>query len=153
MTRVKDLRVRQLDAKLEPFRALRDSPPPSGGWAKAIREALGISVRQMARLTGLSRTSVTSAEQSEAKGSIQMDTLRGLAQALDCELVYAVVPRRSLAETLHRQAVRKATHMLGRVDESMRLEAQGVDPGELSAQVQELAAELLRERGRDFWDL
>lgn len=152
MVRVEDLRIRQLDEKLEPFARLRSTRPPPEGWAKAIREALGISVRQMARRTGRSRTSVTSAERGEAKGSVQMETLEGLAEALDCDLVYALVPRRSLARTLEIQARRKAEHLLGGVDDSMRLEAQGVEPDEMSKQVEALAEDLLRERGRDFWN-
>jgi len=153
MARVEDLRVRQLDEKLGDLKPLRNRRPPPSGWAKAIREALGISVRQMAKRTGLSRTSITSAEKGEAKGTVQLATLEGLADALDCELVYALVPRGSLAETIRQQAYRKASGMLGRVDDSMRLERQGVERDELARQIEELAGELLQNRGRDFWDV
>jgi predicted DNA-binding mobile mystery protein A len=147
-----DLRIRQLDEALASFEALRRPPPPPG-WAKAIREALGISVRQMARLTGLARTSVTNAEAGEAKRTVQLDTLERLADALDCDLVYALVPRTSLAGTLEAQAKRKAARLVDRVSDSMELEAQGVGDAATERQVGELAATLLRERGRDFWDV
>jgi predicted DNA-binding mobile mystery protein A len=147
-----DLRIRQLDEALASFAALRRPPPPPG-WAKAIREALGISVRQMARLTGLARTSVTNAEAGEAKRTVQLDTLERLADALDCDLVYALVPRTSLAGTLEAQAKRKAARLVDRVADSMELEAQRVGDAATERQVGELAATLLRERGRDFWDV
>lgn len=153
MGKLDDLQVRQLDEALAPFASLRDRPPPPRGWARAIREALGISLRQMARLSGSSRTSITSAEAGEANGTVQFDTLRGLAEALDCDLVYALVPRTSLAETLEAQARRRAELLVGRVADSMKLEAQGVEADETERQVGELAATLLRERGRDFWDV
>jgi predicted DNA-binding mobile mystery protein A len=153
MGKMDDLRIRQLDEALAPFsERLRDRPPPATGWAKAIREALGISVRQMSRRTGLSRTSITSAEAGEARGTVQFDTLQGLADALDCDLVYALVPRTSLAQTLESQAHAKAAHLVGRVADSMKLEAQGVADEATERQASELAASLLRDRGRDFWD-
>jgi predicted DNA-binding mobile mystery protein A len=153
MAKLDDLRIRQLDEALTPFTPLRHRPPPVTGWAKAIRGALGISVRQMSRRAGLSRTSITSAETGEAKGTVQFDTLRGLADALDCDLVYALVPRTSLAHTIEAQASRKAAALVGRVADSMKLEAQGVDDEATEHQVRDLAAKLLRDRGRDFWDV
>jgi len=153
MGKMDDLRIRQLDEALAPFTELRNRPPPATGWAKTLREALGISVRQMSRRTGLARTSITSAEASEAKGTVQFDTLQGLADALDCDFVYALVPRSSLAGTLVSQAQKKAAHIVGRVADSMKLEAQGVADEATEYQVTELARTLLRERGRDFWDV
>jgi predicted DNA-binding mobile mystery protein A len=153
MGKLDDLRIRQLDEALAPFAPLRHSSPPATGWAKAIREALGISVRQMSRRTGLSRTSITSAEKGEARGTVQFDTLRGLADALECDLVYALVPRTSLAQTLEAQARRKAAALVGRVADSMKLEAQGVEDDATERQVRDLVATILRDRRRDFWDV
>ena len=150
---MEDLRIRQLDEALEPFDFLRRRPPPLTGWAKAIREALGMSIRQMSRRTGLSRTSISSAEAGEAKGTVQFDTLQGLADALDCDLVYALVPCSSLARTLEAQAEKKAAQLVGRVADSMELEAQGVPDEETKHQIKELATTLLRDRGRDFWNV
>jgi len=153
MGKMDDLRIRQLDEALAPFASLRLRPPPSTGWAKAIREALRISLRQLSRRTGLSRTSINSAEAGEARGTVQFDTLKGLADALDCDLVYALVPRSSLALQLETQAKEKAAELVGRVADSMKLEAQGVADEDTERQVRELAATLLRDRGRDFWDV
>jgi predicted DNA-binding mobile mystery protein A len=153
MTSLDDLRVRQLDEALAPFGELRNRPPPPGGWAKTIRNALGISVRQMARRAGVSRTSITSAEAGEAKGSLQLDTLRGIADALECDLVYALVPRASLAHTLRNQARAKAAALVGRVSDSMKLESQGVADDVTAQQIDRPADELLRDRDRAFWDV
>ena len=66
------------------------------------------TLRQVAERAGLSATSVQSAELNEMKGSIQLDSLRKLADVLDCDLLYALVPRSSLANTLERQAKERA---------------------------------------------
>ena len=152
MSRIADLRVRQLDEALQSFANMRERPPPAQGWARTIREALGMSLRQLAERTGLSQTTVRSVEINESRGKVQLDSLRALAEALDCELVYALVPRTSLAASIEAQAVRRARGLVGRVSDSMELEDQGVPPADREWQIEDLTAEILRERGRDFWD-
>ncbi len=112
-----------------------------------------MSARQLAGRTGKSKTSVLSAEQNEASGTVQLDTLQNLADALDCDVVYAIVPRTSLRERLERQACTIAAQIVGRVSASMELEAQGVPEEESARQINELAEEVLRVRKRDFWDV
>jgi len=112
-----------------------------------------MSLRQVSQRAGLSKTSISSAEAGEARGTVQLNTLQRLADALDCDLVYALVPKSSLARTLEVQAEKKAAQRVGRVADSMELEAQGVPDGETERQVGELAGRLLRDRGRSFWDV
>ena len=148
-----ELRVRQLDQALGRLRVLRHRPPPDEGWIRTIREALGMSLRQLARRADLSKTSVTRAEKTEQSGRIQLGTLRRLAEGLDCDLVYALVPRHSLRESLDDQAERTAQQLVDSVSESMELEDQGVARSERERQVRELASQMVRERKRDFWDV
>ena len=152
-TRFDELRVRQLDEALAPFQDLRSRPPPQRGWLRTIREALGMTARQLAARTGKSKTTVLSTERNEATGTVQLDTLQNLADALDCDLLYALVPRTSLRERLERQACMIASRTVGRVSASMELEAQGVPEEERARQIDELAEEILRARKRDFWDV
>jgi len=109
--------------------------------------------RQLAARTEKSKTTVLSAERNEASGTVQLGTLQNLADALDCDLVYALVPRTSLRERLERQACMIAAQTVGRVSASMELEAQGVPETERARQIDELAEEILRARKRDFWDV
>jgi len=150
---IDDLRVRQLDDALLPFAELKHRPPPSQGWARTIRETLGISLRQLSERAGLSKTTVRSAERNESRGTVQLKSLRTLAEAMDCDLVYALVPRTSLAESIRLQAERIASGLVHRVSDSMKLEQQGVSPVENERQIRDLTAALLRDRGRDFWDV
>jgi len=100
---------------------------PARGWLRAIREAIGQSQGDIAGRLGVKRQSYAQFEASEQTGSISMGSLRRAAAAMDCELVYFVVPRgpvaRSYAELalIHDPAARhvKAT------DQSMALRGGG----------------------------
>ncbi len=102
---------------------------PFRGWIKAIRESLGMSAEQVAKRLGISQPSVVAMEKSEAKGTIELATLRRAAAALNCTLVYALVPNKPL-ETIVRdraRAVARARRLP--IEHSMLLEDQAVSSG------------------------
>lgn len=142
--------TRQLDEALTPFRGV--SPPPSGGWVRAVREALGMTRIQFARRLGVSRPNTYRLEADEVSGGISLRRLRRAAEALDCRLVYALVPNDSLEAVVRRQAVRQAERRLARVNASQALEASAVANGPLERQIEDLATELTVERPRTLWD-
>ena len=126
--------------------------PPIRGWIRAIREALGMSSAQLAKRLGVRQPSAVALEQSEAKGTIELATLRRVAEALDCTLVYALVPNQPLEKMVQKRAEKAAAERITRVDHSMRLEHQGLSRGELQAQHKRLVADLLRGNPRRLWD-
>ncbi|MEQ9103078.1 MAG: mobile mystery protein A [Rhodothermales bacterium] len=146
------LRIRQLDTKIRPLQAEFLREVPNGGWIRLIRTALGMSMRQLADRAGVAKNSVAQAEDSEVRSAIQLDTLQAMADAMDCDLVYALVPRTSLHATLRRQAYKKASRLLARVSDSMALEGQAVSETEYKHQLNDIAEELMCTRGRDFWN-
>ena len=142
--------TRQLDQAL---RVLQNAPqPPSRGWVRAIREALGMTTSQFAKRLGITRPSVYDLEADEMSGGASLDRLRRAAAALDCRLVYALVPENSLEETVRRQALKQAKKRLGRVNVSQALEASAVDGESLSQQVDDLATELMVNRPSSLWN-
>lgn len=124
--------------------------PPSAGWVRAIRDALGLSTRQLGERLGVAAMSVTDLEKSERAGSAQLATLRRAADAMDCDLVYAFVPRSSLEEVVRDQALRVARRELARVHTTMHLEDQALPNEELEARVVQFAESLLDDRA--LWD-
>lgn len=152
MPKLNDLRLRQLDSALASAKALRFRPTPPEGWVRTIREALGMSLRQLASRAGLSKTSVAAVEKNEAKGSVQLDSLVRLADAMDCDLVYAIVPRDSLEGVVQAQATRAAERMVGSVADSMSLEDQATSEAERHQLVRELARRLRQGPG-SIWDV
>jgi predicted DNA-binding mobile mystery protein A len=142
----RNLRLKQLDRTLKPFRAAAKNPRPQKGWLRAIREATGISASEVARTLKTSRQLPVQLEKAEAEDRITLKSLRAAANALGCELVYALVPKaHTLHELLEQRARTEAKkHVLG-VEHSMALEDQAV--GRVDEAVEAETKRLLRKRG------
>lgn len=142
----------QLDTSLLRYAALRETAPPQKGWIKAIRDALGMSGQQLGKRLGVSRMRVAAMEQAEVTGATTLKTLRRAAEAMDCVLVYALVPKTSLKETLQTQARRKAVQDIARASRTMALEDQALARDETDKAVEAAAAALLDKMPKTFWD-
>ena len=97
---------------------------PRSGWLRAIREALAMSSNDLAARMGVAESTVVRLEASELADTAQLGSLRRAADALGCDLVYAVVPRRSLEQTVQEQARKQAAKFLAPVQHTMLLEDQ-----------------------------
>lgn len=150
--RTDQLRVEQLDRALQAAASAPPLPVPSGGWLRAVRNALGMSTRQLAAKVGVTHPAIVQAEQAEASGAISLRQLRHLADALGCELRYVLLPRTPLAEQVDAQAERKARERVAAITHTMALEAQ--EPGRDFAERQVAAVKdgLLRGRRSRLWD-
>ena len=126
----------------------RFSPPPKG-WIRAIRDALGMTGVQMAARMKLRPQTLEALEKSEASGSIQLGTLRRAAQALDCTLVYALVPNGSLEGAVKARARRIAERELRRVAHTMKLEAQDTGDAGKDERIDEYIRSI---KDRDLWN-
>jgi predicted DNA-binding mobile mystery protein A len=123
--------------------------PPVRGWIKAIREALGMSTAQLAKRLGIKQPSLVDLEQSEAKGTIELATLRRVAEALDCTLVYALMPNKPLEAIVRNRARAFLRRRREPVEHSMLLEDQKITAQDAGAQLDDV----LRETNpRLFWD-
>lgn len=138
---------RQLDRELEQLRPLVDVARPHKGWIRAIRDALGMSSTELAARLGVSQQRVSDLERGELRETIKLDTLRRAADALDCTLVYALVPRTSLDEAVTQQARRKAAAHLDPIAHHSRLEDQAVSDDDTASQLDDLAARFIDRRG------
>lgn len=137
---------RALDRQLGAYRPLATQPRPVLGWIRAIRDALGMSGADLAERLGIRQSSIVTLERSETAETIQLDTLRRAAAAMDCTLVYALVPNGSLDEIVRRRARAVAERQIAATDQSMRLEAQ-TPPDELREDlIEELAQQLVDSR-------
>jgi predicted DNA-binding mobile mystery protein A len=139
----------RLDARLAELKPLDRFAVPPKGWIRAIRDAIGMSGSKLGKRLGMTAQGVKSLEQSEANGKIQLSTLRRAAEAMDCVLVYAVVPRTSLKQMVDQRARELALRALRRVSHSMALEDQRVDR-DLETRIQTYIETALRDR--DLWD-
>ncbi|MDO9164480.1 MAG: mobile mystery protein A [Rhodoferax sp.] len=145
------LRVEQLQAALKAYEILLTKRAPSRGWLKEIREALGRTERQQAERLGISGSTLHKSEQSEAEERISLGQLRKLADGLDCELVYALVPRRPLPEVVQGRATQLAKEEVLGVAHTMGLEDQRPTDERIQKQVARRAEELLRGKWANLW--
>jgi len=122
----RDLRLRQLTRSLSAFEAAKQETRPQRGWLRAIREGLGLSLDDVGKRLGQSRRRIQEFEEAEKRDRITLDSLRRVAAALDCEFVYAIVPKSgTITELAERRARAQATEDVLDVEHSMALENQG----------------------------
>ena len=150
----KELRLAQMDAVLQVAASQSLPQRPPAGWLRAIREALGLPSAALAARLGITASGVRKLEQAEATDAITLGTLRRVAEALDCELQYALVPRRPLREMRWQQALHLAQQWQQRASRTMALEAQLVATPSAAAneRLEAMAQEILRTSGTRLWD-
>ena len=90
----------KLDETLLAFRVARIAAGERTGWLREVRQVVGIPVKEVARRLGVCKWEVFRLEKSESESRIMLGTLRRAAEALDCDLVYALTPRRGTLEEL-----------------------------------------------------
>jgi predicted DNA-binding mobile mystery protein A len=145
--------LQQLEETLAPYRRLTNLLPPARGWVHAIREALGMSGPQLAKRIGVrAPQSVEDMQGYEISGTIKLKTLRKLANALECDLVYALVPREPLEEIRRKRARAVASRLVKRVSHSMKLEEQGVSKQIEQDELNRRVESLLQGKAKKLWD-
>jgi predicted DNA-binding mobile mystery protein A len=117
----RQLRLSQLDRSLQDMRT--PPPRPTSGWISSVREALGITLDQIGKQIGSSRQAVQQVEKAEATNRITLGALRRTAEAMGCELVYALVPKSgTFAELAERPVRDRAARDVKSVVHTMMLE-------------------------------
>ena len=137
---------RALDDRFERIRPLLGEPRPHRGWVRAIRDALGMSGAELAARMGVSQSTVVDIERSEAEQTVKLETLQRAAEALECELVYFLVPRTTLEDAVRERARAKAARHLDRVAHHSRLEDQELTSDAQRAQQDRFAEDLIDRR-------
>lgn len=147
-----DARARKHLDRLFSASPITELARPPKGWVRAIRDALGLTSRQMGARMGKTHSTIAALEKGEAAGTVSLNTLRAAAEALDCRLVYALVPNQPLETTVRRQARKAAETRLRRVHHTMSLEAQSLRKADLETELDRLTDEVLRTGGSRLWD-
>lgn len=65
-------------------------------WLRAARQAQNLKGVDMAKLMGVSPARISMMEGDELRGAVTIKMMQKAAQALDCEFVYAVIPKKAL---------------------------------------------------------
>ena len=132
----RQLRLRQLARSLAAFDAAKQELRPQHGWIRAIREGLGLTLEDIGKTLGVSRARIRRFEDFEANYRITLQSLRRVAAAMDCELVYAIVPKvGTIAELAERRTRSQVREDVLEVEHTMGLEDQA--PGNVEELIED----------------
>ena len=143
---------KQLDRRLKTLQDVNILARPPRGWIKAIREALGMTTAQLGKRLGVSQPRVLGIEKAEVSRGITLDSLERAARALDCRLVYALVPKRPLESLVEDRAREIAKKRLRATSHSMALENQRVHETDEQEHLERLVQRLLNQPGSALWE-
>jgi predicted DNA-binding mobile mystery protein A len=150
-TKSAGLARKHLDRRLTPLRNTADLARPPRGWIKAVREALGMTTAQLGERMGVSQTRVSRIEKDEVGSALTLRTLRQAAAAMDCTLVYVLVPNQPLEQVVRHRAAAIADERLARSQHTMKLENQALAAQDLDGEYQRIFRELLEGDPRRLW--
>jgi len=125
---------------------------PPEGWLRTVRRALGMSGAQLARKMGLTRSQISQSEKNELSGAISLKTLQAMAEAMNCRVVYALVPNGTTEQLVAEQAQKKAAQLVRQAHIHMALESQALNPEQLRIEEQRIKYELIRVMPNDLWN-
>ncbi len=120
---------------------------PKQGWLKTIREFLGMTTTQLAKKIDVSQPRVINMEKNEQ--NIKISTMERIADALNCDFVYALVPRENIDDIIYNQAKKKALKILNKVNKNMGLENQLAESEDI---LEDLIKELSDNNTARIWD-
>ena len=147
------LQVQQLDDKIKAYDGLKNVSPPSNGWVKVIRNAIGMSMLQLGNRMSITKQSIQDIERREKKGSVTINALREVANSMDMQLVYGFVPKDgSLALLIDRKAKELATQIVMRTSNTMKLEDQENSKERIEKAISERTNAIKNEMPKALWD-
>lgn len=126
-------------------------PPPKEGWVRTIRKSLGMSGTQLAERLGLSRNRISVLERKEVEGDVTLTQLRELAEQLNCNFTYAIIPKKPIEEIIEDRATEIATQSLDTNDQNMFLEAQSIDKEAQTCLLEQVKRDIIVSGGRILW--
>jgi predicted DNA-binding mobile mystery protein A len=132
--------------------SLQNIKPPKEGWIASTRKALGMSAAQLGRMVGRTRANISAAEQSEQEERATLQTIKTMAEAMGCKLVYAIVPAEgSIEDVIEKQARKKARALVKQASTHMALEKQSLGDAKVEEEISRITLDLLNKQPSDFW--
>ena len=141
------LQIRALDKKTSDLKSAKNIVLQSSGWIKTVREAIGMTVSQLAARLGVTQPRITKMESNE--DNLKLSTMKKAAEAMNCEFVYYFKPRTTFQNLVDEQAQKKAAEVLKTVNVNMALENQEIAEDEA---VKDFASDLINTKIKQIWD-
>jgi len=145
--------LEQIDKKLASLQVLKETTVPLKGWIHTMRTALQMSLRQLGAKIAIAPQSLKDMERREVAGTITLNTLRDVANAMDMQLVYGFVSKHeSLEQMIEKRAKELATEIVMRTNNTMTLEDQQNSKERIEKAIAQKTAEIKHEMPKYLWD-
>jgi predicted DNA-binding mobile mystery protein A len=145
--------MEQLDAKILQLKKIENIVIPSSGWVYSIRQALGMSMRQLGNRMGITPQSVKEIEEREQNETISIKVLRQFGKSINLKLIYGFIPQSgNLEDIIEKRAYELAIEIVNRTSISMKLEDQENNPARIQKAIKEKAKEIKTEMPKYLWD-
>ena len=145
--------LEQVDRKIHQLRKIEELSIPSSGWVKAIRQSLGMSLRQLGLKMGITAQSVKEIEERELNETISIRVLKQFSHSLNMKFIYGFIPQdKSLEDMIERRAMEIATSIVSRTSMNMKLEDQENSAERIKKAINEKASEIKLEIPKYLWD-
>lgn len=141
------LQIRALDKKTFDLKSAKNIVSQPSAWIKTVREAIGMTVSQLAARLGVTQPRITKMESNE--DNLKLSTMKKVAEAMNCEFVYYFKPRTTFQNLVDEQAQKKAAEVLKTVNLNMALENQEIAEDEA---VKDFASDLINTKIKQIWD-
>jgi predicted DNA-binding mobile mystery protein A len=146
------IKINQLDRRFNKKVLLREVENPREGWIKEIRKALMMTYSQLGKKLSVTPAAIQRFEKNEMEGSINLNSLNKIATALNCKLIYAIVPNESLEKTIDSQIDKVVRQVVSKIDHSMSLEKQNINKIYLKEQINALKRNLKNNLSNKLWN-
>lgn len=148
----RDLLIEQLSNRLKGLDRKELREAPAKGWIRSMRESLSMTSYQLAKRVGVPQSNIMKWEEREVDGAITMRSMSRVAEAMQCDFVYALVPRKPINSILEERAKQIVSGSLEQVSRSMRLEDQETKASHRTRLTKDLVRRLLEETPKRLWD-
>ena len=143
----------QLDRKIELFNEFPLNIVPVGGWIKAIRISIGMTLKQLGKKMNVSMQNINQLEQREREGAITINKLKEFAAVLNMKLIYGFLPNdSSLEKMIEKRATQIATEIVMKTSHNMKLENQENSNERLQNAIKNRATKITDEMPSYLWN-
>jgi len=115
-----------------------------------VRKQLNISQRALSKRAKVPQSLISIIESQNHPSNIS--TLEKLLNAMDCELIITVTPRKPLEKIKEDQAKKKAIQKIGYLQGTMSLEKQTPDEAFIQELIEEETKKLLNSSSSKLWE-
>ena len=148
----KQLVIEQLTETLNKFNSIKNIPVPKSGWIRAIRKSLGMTITQLAKKLKVSTERISYLEKNEVLGAVTINSMRKVANELNCVFVYGIVPRESLKQIIVNRAKIVAKKIIKNSSHSMLLEKQNLSENGEKNMYDSKLDELIKTLPKHLWE-